>query len=81
MKKSLEEKTTELSHAMRRSEQYEAEVKRVRARVEELKKELAAVQDELDTATNSVRKLQRANEDLLEQLESANVQLEHFRNR
>ncbi|XP_043527017.1 coiled-coil domain-containing protein 102A isoform X3 [Frieseomelitta varia] len=80
LKKSLEEKTTELSHAMRRSEQYEAEVKRVRARVEELKKELAAVQDELDTATNSVRKLQRANEDLLEQLESANVQLEHFRN-
>ncbi|KAK9302088.1 hypothetical protein QLX08_005812 [Tetragonisca angustula] len=81
LKKSLEEKTTELSHAMRRSEQYEAEVKRVRARVEELKKELAAVQDELDTATNSIRKLQRANEDLLEQLESANVQLEHFRNR
>lgn len=66
---------------MRRSEQYEAEVKRVRARVEELKKELAAVQDEVDAATNSVRKLQRANEDLLEQLESANVQLEHFRNR
>lgn len=77
----MEEKTIELSHAMRRSEQYEAEVKRVRARVEELKKELAAVQDEVDAATNSVRKLQRANEDLLEQLESANVQLEHFRNK
>lgn len=77
----MEEKTTELSHAMRRSEQYEAEVKRVRARVEELKKELAAVQDEVDAATNSVRKLQRANENLLEQLESANVQLEHFRNK
>ncbi|XP_076762908.1 coiled-coil domain-containing protein 102A isoform X2 [Xylocopa sonorina] len=81
LKKSLEEKTTELSHAMRRSEQYEAEVKRVRARVEELKKELAVAQDEVDAATNSVRKLQRANEDLLEQLESANIQLEHFRNR
>ncbi|XP_033183626.2 coiled-coil domain-containing protein 102A isoform X1 [Bombus vancouverensis nearcticus] len=80
LKKSLEEKTTELSHAMRRSEQYEAEVKRVRARVEELKKELAAVQDEVDAATNNVRKLQRANKDLLEQLKSANVQLEHFRN-
>ncbi|XP_076762912.1 coiled-coil domain-containing protein 102A isoform X3 [Xylocopa sonorina] len=80
LKKSLEEKTTELSHAMRRSEQYEAEVKRVRARVEELKKELAVAQDEVDAATNSVRKLQRANEDLLEQLESANIQLEHFRN-
>lgn len=64
-----------------RSEQYEAEVKRVRTRVEELKKELAVAQDEVDAATNSVRKLQRANEDLLQQLESANVQLEHFRNR
>ncbi|KAG7189597.1 hypothetical protein KM043_017282 [Ampulex compressa] len=80
LKKSLEEKTNELSHAVRRSEQYEAEVKRVRTRVEELKKELALAQDEVDAATNSVRKLQRANEDLLEQLESANVQLEHFRN-
>ncbi|XP_077271921.1 coiled-coil domain-containing protein 102A isoform X2 [Temnothorax americanus] len=81
LKQSLAEKTTELSHAMRRSEQYEAEVKRVRARVEELKKELAAAQDEVDAATNSARKLQRTNENLMEQLESANVQLEHFRNR
>ncbi|KYN40769.1 hypothetical protein ALC56_04809 [Trachymyrmex septentrionalis] len=80
LKQSLAEKTTELSHAMRRSEQYEAEVKRVRARVEELKKELAAAQDEVDAATNNVRKLQRTNEDLVEQLESANIQLEHFRN-
>lgn len=66
---------------MRRSEQYEAEVKRVRARVEELKKELATAQDEVDAATNTVRKLQQTNEDLIEQLESTNVQLEHFRNR
>lgn len=80
LKQSLAEKTTELSHATRRSDQYEAEVKRVRARVEELKKELAAAQNEVDSATNNVRKLQRANEDLMEQLESANVQLEHFRN-
>ncbi|XP_046733941.1 coiled-coil domain-containing protein 102A isoform X1 [Diprion similis] len=80
LKKMLAEKTTELSHALRRSEQYETEVKRVRARVEELKKELALVQDELDTASNNVRRLQRANEDLSEQLGSANVQLEHFKN-
>lgn len=80
LKQTLAEKTTELSHAMRRYEQYEAEVKRVRARVDELKRELAAAQDEVDAATNSVRKLQRTNEDLVEQLESANVQLEHFRN-
>ncbi|XP_012538699.1 coiled-coil domain-containing protein 102A isoform X2 [Monomorium pharaonis] len=80
LKQSLAEKTTELSHAIRRSEQYEAEVKRVRARVEELKKELAIAQDEVDAGTNTMRKLQQANEDLMEQLESANIQLEHFKN-
>ncbi|XP_008556179.1 coiled-coil domain-containing protein 102A [Microplitis demolitor] len=80
LKKALNEKTTELTHALRRSEQYETEVKRVRARVEELKKELACAQDEVDAATNTVRKLQRNNENLIEQLESANVQIEHFKN-
>ncbi|KAL2746769.1 coiled-coil domain-containing protein 102A isoform X1 [Vespula maculifrons] len=80
LKKLLGEKTTELSHAIRRLEQYEGEVKRVRGRVDELKKELSLAQDEVDAATNSVRKLQRVNEDLLEQLQSANVQLEHFKN-
>ncbi|KAH0535707.1 coiled-coil domain-containing protein 102A [Cotesia glomerata] len=80
LKKALNEKTTELTHALRRSEQYETEVKRVRSRVEELKRELAAAQDEVDAATNTVRKLQRNNENLIEQLESANVQIEHFKN-
>ncbi|XP_001605346.2 coiled-coil domain-containing protein 102A [Nasonia vitripennis] len=80
LKKMLAEKTTELSHASRRSEQYEAEVKRIRARVEELKKELALAQDEVDAANNSIRRLQRANEDLTEQLENTSTQLEHYRN-
>ncbi|KAK2579896.1 hypothetical protein KPH14_007576 [Odynerus spinipes] len=80
LKKLLSEKTTELSHAIRRLEQYEAEVRRVRGRVDELKKELSLAQDEVDAATSNVRKLQRVNEDLLEQLQSANVQLEHFKN-
>ncbi|XP_043461131.1 coiled-coil domain-containing protein 102A isoform X2 [Leptopilina heterotoma] len=81
MKKMFGDKTMELSHAIRRSEQYEAEVKRVRSRVEELKKELASAQDDMDVATNSVRKLQRTNECLVEQLEASNMQLEHFKNR
>lgn len=81
LKKLFGEKSTELSHAVRRSEQYEAEVKRVRARVEELKKELSTAQDEVDAATTGVRRFQRANEDLIEQLQSANVQLEHYKNR
>lgn len=75
----LSEKTTEITHASYRSMQYEAEVKRIRARVEELKKELSLAQDEADVANNSIRRLQRSNEDLKEQLESVNTQLEDFR--
>lgn len=80
LKKLLTEKTTELTHALRRSEQYESEVKRIRVRVDELKKELANAQHEVDAADYIVRRLQRQNEDLVEQLESANVQIEHFKN-
>uniref|UniRef100_A0A1B0CCC8 Coiled-coil domain-containing protein 102A n=2 Tax=Lutzomyia longipalpis TaxID=7200 RepID=A0A1B0CCC8_LUTLO len=63
-KKLLSESNTELGHAVRRAEQYECEVKRLRARIEELKRELARVEDELDLACNQVRKLQRTNEEL-----------------
>lgn len=64
MKKLLAEANTELGHAVRRAEQYETEVKRLRARVEELKRELAGAEDELDAACNQVRRLQRTNEEL-----------------
>lgn len=51
----LGDKVTELAHAARRAEQYETEVKRLRARVEELKRELAVAEDEVDCATNNIR--------------------------
>ena len=73
------EKTTDLSHALRRSEQYEVEVKKVRLRVEELKKELAVAQDEVDTVNCTVRKLQRVNEDLVEQLEATSMQVNRLK--
>lgn len=64
MKKLLAEANTELGHAVRRAEQYETEVKRLRGRVEELKRELAGAEDELDAACNQVRRLRRTNEEL-----------------
>jgi hypothetical protein len=51
----LQDKSTELAHAVRRAEQYEAEVKRLRGRVEELKRELAVAEDEVDSASNNIR--------------------------
>ncbi|XP_060534574.1 coiled-coil domain-containing protein 102A isoform X2 [Cylas formicarius] len=77
-KKLLQDKATELAHATRRAEQYESEVKKLRARVEELKKDLAVAEDELDTATNHARKLQRTNDELQEQVDSFQVQLQHL---
>lgn len=81
LKKRLAKKTTEFLNALRRSDKYEAEVKRVRAKLEELKKELSTAQEEVYASTNTVRRLQRVKKDLVEQLESANVQLNHFMDR
>lgn len=55
LKKTLMDRSTELSHCVRRAEQYESEVKRLRSRVEELKRELAAAEDEIDVTTNNNR--------------------------
>lgn len=55
VKKILTDKTTELNHAERRIEQYETEVKKLRLRIEELKRELATAEDEVDNNNNNVR--------------------------
>lgn len=47
LKKQYQEKMAELAHANRRVEQHEGEVKKLRLRVEELKKELAQAEDEV----------------------------------
>ena len=47
LKKQYQEKMAELAHANRRVEQHETEVKKLRLRVEELKKELGQAEDEV----------------------------------
>lgn len=81
MKKSLQDKNTELDHSKRRGEQYEADVKKLRVRIEELKKDLATAEDEADAQGNAVRKQQRENDELQEQVENLQVQLNHAQNR
>lgn len=55
LKKTLNDKTTELNHSTRRIEQYETEVKKLRLRIEELKRDLAVAEDEVDINNNNVR--------------------------
>lgn len=84
IKKMLAEAKCEMGHVVRRAEQYEGEVKRLRTRVEELKRELATVEDELDATCNHVRRLQRTNEELIGQNEGMRVeyaQLQHLQTR
>ena len=57
------------------------QVKRLRARVEELKRELAGAEDELDSACNQVRRLQRTNDELVGQSEGFQVQIQHLQTR
>lgn len=54
LKKQYQEKTAELAHANRRVEQHEGEVKKLRLRVEELKKELAQAEDEVGPCTHAL---------------------------
>lgn len=56
-------------------------MKRLRQRVEELKRELAAAEDELDSAVNQVRRLQRSNDELVGQNEGLQVQIQHLQTR
>ncbi|XP_053400917.1 coiled-coil domain-containing protein 102A-like isoform X2 [Mercenaria mercenaria] len=69
LKKTLQERLTDLEHSKRRCDQFEMEVKKLRSRVEELKRELAMAEDEVDTQANNVRKVQRNSDELQEQIE------------
>ncbi|XP_077567777.1 coiled-coil domain-containing protein 102A-like [Stigmatopora nigra] len=80
-KKQFQEKIAELTHANRRVEAHEADVKKLRLRVEELKKELGQAEDELDESHNQTKKLQRSLDEHMEQTENLQVQLDHLQSR
>jgi len=47
LKKTLQDRCAELDHARSRAEQYEAEVKKLRCRIEELKSDISNIEDEV----------------------------------
>ena len=59
-------------------ETYEIELKKLRIRVDELKRELTVVQDEADAQSNLSRRLQRSNDELEDQVASLKVSVEHM---
>nr|XP_055152822.1 coiled-coil domain-containing protein 102B isoform X1 [Symphalangus syndactylus]XP_055152829.1 coiled-coil domain-containing protein 102B isoform X1 [Symphalangus syndactylus] len=72
--------TAELTHANNRVDQNEAEVKKLRLRVEELKQGLNQKEDELDDSLNQIRKLQRSLDEEKERNENLETELRHLQN-
>ena len=76
-KKVMSEKSEELVHCQRKCEQSDKEVRSLRFRIEQLKEELGQTQDDLDTCQDTVRRLERSNDELVSQCEGLQVQVEH----
>ena len=81
IKKLLVEKTTDLEHALRRADQYETEVRKLRGRIDDLKHDLAKAEDEMDQSANQSRRLQRANDELQTHVDNLKVQVDHLHTR
>eukprot|EP00057_Strongylocentrotus_purpuratus_P005826 XP_003731829.1 PREDICTED: coiled-coil domain-containing protein 102A [Strongylocentrotus purpuratus] len=81
MKKQLTDKLAELDHTTTRCQQHEEDVKKLRVRVDELKRDLARREDEVDERINFVKKLQRNLDETLQQNENLTLQIDHLQNR
>nr|XP_054100272.1 coiled-coil domain-containing protein 102B isoform X4 [Callithrix jacchus] len=80
LSRQYQAKIAELTHANNRVDQNEAEVKRLRLRVEELKQGLNQKEDELDDSLNRIRKLQRSLDEQKERNENLQTELRHLPN-
>ncbi|XP_041454873.1 coiled-coil domain-containing protein 102A-like [Lytechinus variegatus] len=81
MKKLLADKLAELDHTTTRCQQHEEDVKKLRIRVDELKRDLARREDEVDERINFVKKIQRNLDETLQQNENLTLQIDHLQNR
>ncbi|CAH1779037.1 unnamed protein product [Owenia fusiformis] len=77
----LDETLEELDHCRRRAEQYDTEVRKLRGRVDDLKKQLANAEDEADGQSNIVRRLQRTNDEIQQESENLRLQVDHLQSR
>ncbi|CAM4509125.1 coiled-coil domain-containing protein 102B [Caretta caretta] len=81
LNKQFHDKVAELMHANKRVEQHEAEVKKLRSRVEDLKRGQNQAEDKLDDSLNQIRKLQRSLDEQTEANDSLQIQLNHLKSR
>jgi len=79
--KALQDRNEELVHSRRRAEQHECEVRALRSRIEELKKQQTTTEDELDNVQNQHRKLIRVVEEKEEDIEKLQLQYDQAQTR
>ncbi|XP_062501240.1 coiled-coil domain-containing protein 102A-like [Corticium candelabrum] len=77
LKKQMLDQAAELEHSKRLIEQRDQEVKQLRIRVEDLKRQMVEAQDSVDMKCNSERKLQRTIDEQQEQIDNLQTQLGH----
>uniref|UniRef100_A0A9L0REN5 Coiled-coil domain containing 102B n=1 Tax=Equus caballus TaxID=9796 RepID=A0A9L0REN5_HORSE len=81
LSRQYQAKTAELTHANNLLDQSEAEAKKLRLRVEDLKQGLIQKEDELDNFLNQIRKLQRSLDEQKEANENLEIKLRHLQDR
>ncbi|XP_026689452.2 coiled-coil domain-containing protein 102B-like isoform X3 [Ciona intestinalis] len=79
--KLLNDRLEELEHSRRRAEQHEVEVRALRSRVEDMKKQQTSLEDELDLSQNQYRRMVRVVEERDEEVEKLNFQMEQVQSR
>lgn len=77
LKKNLGDKAEELHHCQRKGDNSDKEVRSLRLRIEQLKQELGEAQDDIDSTTTTIRRLERTNEELSSQCEGTCILAEY----
>ncbi|XP_074064467.1 coiled-coil domain-containing protein 102B [Macrotis lagotis] len=81
LNKQYQDKMAELIHTNSLVDYHETEVKKLRFRVEDLKKGLTQAEDELDDSLNQIHKLQRSLDEQIEMNDNLQLQVNHLQRR
>ncbi|XP_057291315.1 coiled-coil domain-containing protein 102A-like isoform X1 [Hydractinia symbiolongicarpus] len=80
-RRQLQDKTDALNHEQKRTEHYESEIKKLRSRVDQLKKQILGTEEKIDLRENHIRRFQRSLEEQTQLKETLQSQVKHLTTR